>query len=73
MADKSKERQTNAGGAQRRTWDLEEYERRARERYPHGTQPSERFFVVICDEIRAFSSAARAALWALSEKRFRLK
>jgi len=36
MADKSKERQTNAGGAQRRTWDLEEYEKRARERAELG-------------------------------------
>ena len=37
-SSKPKERQTNAGGAQRRTWDLEEYEKRARERAELGDE-----------------------------------
>ena len=40
MASNS-ERKTNAGGAQRRTWDLEEYERRAKERADNGGEAVE--------------------------------
>jgi hypothetical protein len=37
----SKKETTNVGGAQRRTWDVEEYEKRAKERAELGAEERE--------------------------------